>query len=68
MDDLTKAIGEFESNVVNDINACNLHPAVIELVLTNLLNQVKAVKNQMDSGGIQNDSNSTDPSSSEGDN
>ena len=44
MDDLTKAIGEFEAKLVNDINTCNLHPAVIELVLTNLLNQVKDLK------------------------
>ena len=68
MDDLTKAIGEFETKVVNEINTCNLHPAVIELVLTNLLNQVKAVKNQMNTGGIQNGSDSTEPNSSEGDN
>ena len=68
MDELTKAIGEFETKVVNDINTCNLHPAVIELVLTNLLNQVKGLKNQINSGGIQNDSDSTEPSSSEGDN
>ena len=68
MDDLTKAIGEFESKVVNEINTCNLHPAVIELVLTNLLNQVTTVKNQMNTGGIQNRSYSTEPNSSEGDN
>ena len=68
MDDLTKAIGEFESKVVNEINTCNLHPAVIELVLTNLLNQVKAVKNQMNTGGIQNGSGQAESNSSEGDN
>lgn len=68
MDDLTKAIGEFEAKLVNDINTCNLHPAVIELVLTNLLNQVKDLKLKLNDGGIQNGSNSTESNSSEGDN
>lgn len=68
MDELTKAISEFESKVVNEINTCNLHPAVIELVLTNLLNQVKTVKNQLNTGGIQNGSDSAKSNSSEGDN
>lgn len=68
MDDLSKAINEFELKVIDDINTCNLHPAVIELVLTNLLGQVKELKNKINTGGIQNGSDSTEPNSSEGDN
>ena len=66
MDDLTKAIGEFESNVIQAINNSKLHPAVVELVLLDVLNQVKAAKNNY-GGGNQNGS-TIEPSPTEGDN
>lgn len=66
MDDLTKAIGDFETTVIQAINNSKLHPAVVELVLLDLLNQVKAAKNNF-SGGNQNGSTS-EPSPTEGDN
>ena len=66
MDDLTKAIGDFESSVVQAINNSKLHPAVVELVLLDILNQVKAAKTNF-SGGNQNGSTS-EPSPTEGDN
>lgn len=66
MDDLTKAIGDFETTVVQAINNSKLHPAVVELVLLDLLNQVKAAKSNY-SGGNQNGSTS-ESSPTEGDN
>lgn len=66
MDDLTKAIGDFETTVVQAINNSKLHPAVVELVLLDLLNQVKAAKSNY-SGGNQNGS-ASEPSPTEGDN
>ena len=66
MDDLTKTIGDFETNLIQVINASKLHPAVVELVLLEILNQVKAAKNNF-SGGNQNGSE-IEPSPTEGDN
>ena len=66
MDDLTKAIGEFESNIIKAINGSKLHPAVVELVLLDVLNQVKAAKANY-GGGDQNGS-AIEPNPAEGDN
>ena len=40
MDEITKAIDETTNNIVTAINESGLHPRVIELILTNLLNQL----------------------------